>query len=489
MAKNVLYSFHALNFKRLCYLGCNYQEVDMNRYQQLAEAIKQQIKQKTWRVGEKIPSLRAASKSYSVSSSTVLQAYHLLEAQGWIKAKPQSGYFVCVHSANTVNQRGGLSDCDNYNDKLFDYMKTSGTKGYDLGSPFPHFSLFPFSELNRHMVSAGRKVNFDMIVENQPPGNEALRRIIAQRYLAQGVMICHDDITITSGAMDALNMSLQVTCEPGDTVIVESPSFYGAIQSIKRAGLKVIEVEVCPRQGINLEQLSAAFEQYDVRACWLMVNFHNPTGSVLSDAKKSQLLELANKYDVLIIEDDVYADLYFGSQKPRPIKYWDVEDRVLLCGSFSKSLAPGYRIGWVVNHRFSQKLQKCQFLSTLAVSAPVQEGIADYLKYSSYDNHLRKLRKKFHQNMESFCTNLESQLPDTTVVNRPDGGYFIWVQFPSNVNTEKLYYKLLEQDISVAYGELFAFYKGYESCLRVNVSQVSTDEIPFVVVKIAQFIK
>lgn len=461
----------------------------MNRYQQLAEAIKQQIKQKTWRVGEKIPSLRAASKSYSVSSSTVLHAYQLLEAQGWIKAKPQSGYFVCVRSENIVSQRGILSSCESYNDKLFDYMKNGSTGGYDLGSPFPHFSLFPFSKLNRHMASAGRKVNFDMIAENQPPGNEALRRIVAQRYLAQGVMISHDDITLTSGAMDALNMSLQVTCELGDTVVVESPSFYGAIQSIKRAGLNVIEVEVCPRHGINLEQLAEAFEQHDVRACWLMVNFHNPTGSVLSDTKKSQLLELANKYDVLIIEDDVYADLYFGSQKPRPIKYWDVKDRVLLCGSLSKSLAPGYRIGWVVNHRFSQKLQRCQFLSTLAVSAPVQEGIADYLKYSSYDNHLRKLRKKLHQYMDCFYINLVSQLPDTTIVNRPDGGYFIWVQFPSHINTEKLYYKLLEQDISVAYGELFAFYKSFESCLRVNVSQVPMDEISCVVAKIAQLIK
>ncbi|WP_339388382.1 aminotransferase class I/II-fold pyridoxal phosphate-dependent enzyme, partial [Vibrio caribbeanicus] len=133
--------------------------------------------------------------------------------------------------------------------------------------------------------------------------------------------------------------------------------------------------------------------------------------------------------------------------------------------------------------------QKCQFLSTLAVSAPVQEGIADYLKYSSYDNHLRKLRKKLHQYMDCFYINLVSQLPDTTIVNRPDGGYFIWVQFPSHINTEKLYYKLLEQDISVAYGELFAFYKSFESCLRVNVSQVPMDEISSVVAKIAQLIK
>ncbi|MEF1214594.1 PLP-dependent aminotransferase family protein, partial [Vibrio alginolyticus] len=210
------------------------------------------------------------------------------------------------------------------------------------------------------------------------------------------------DIVVTSGALEALNLSLQAVTQPGDTVVVESPTFYGALQAIERLGLKAIEITVDPLTGHSVDHIEATFADNDVRACWLMTNFHNPTGTLLSDGQKQRIVEMADKYDVYLIEDDVYSELYFSEKKPSSLKAFDTQERVLHCGSFSKSLCPGYRLGWVVNKRFNAQLQKLQLISTLSGSAPIQQGIAHYLQNDSYDSHLRKLRKNLEQRQLAF---------------------------------------------------------------------------------------
>ena len=214
----------------------------MNRYRQLAELFKTQIQQNTWRAGEKLPSVRVTSRNHSVSAGTVLQAYQLLEAQGWVAAKPQSGYFVTAEldrfepsSPATSVYRSSI------NDELYDYLKNQASpNAVKFGSAFPDPALFPLEALNRNLASSGRKMGAETLLDNLPPGCESLRRLIAQRYIQQGMVFTHDDIVVTSGALEALNLSLQAVTQPGDTVVVESPTFYGALQAIERLGLKAI---------------------------------------------------------------------------------------------------------------------------------------------------------------------------------------------------------------------------------------------------------
>ncbi|CAE6906384.1 PLP-dependent aminotransferase family protein [Vibrio sp. B1FLJ16] len=462
----------------------------MNRYRQLAELFKSQIQQNTWRAGEKLPSVRATSRSHLVSSGTVLQAYQLLEAQGWVTAKPQSGYYVTAElerlEPTCATKNVGHS---NINDELYTYLKQQGLpNAVRLGSAFPDPTLFPLEVLNRNLASSGRKMAPESLLDNLPPGSESLRRLIAQRYIQQGISTSHDDIVITSGALEALNLSLQAVTRAGDTVVMESPAFYGALQAIERLGLKVIEVPVDAQKGHGLEKLEAAFSNHNVRACWLMTNFQNPTGISLSDEQKKHVVRLADEHDVFIIEDDVYSELYFSENKPASLKSFDKQERVLHCASLSKSLCPGYRLGWVVNKRFNEQIQKLQLVSTLSGSAPIQQGIAHYLQNDSYDNHLRKLRKVMKQRQSRFIELLEQYFPKQVQYSIPEGGYFLWVKLPDGVDSKATYQALLSQQITVAYGNLFSTGADYSNYLRLNTSMSVDKDIESAIKKIGELL-
>lgn len=450
----------------------------MNRYQQLAQQLKEQIKSQTWRAGEKIPSIRAASQSFSVSPATVLQAYQLLESEGWLNARPQSGYFVTA-----ILERGNEAGPEEpptlpkFNDTLFDFLQSNSRASVALGSAFPDPSLFPIATLNRHLASAGRKMSAQSVVSNMPPGNEDLRRLIAQRYLKQGVDVSHQDIVITSGALEALNLSLQVVTKPGDYVAIETPTFYGALQAVERLGLKPIEIPVDSKQGLNIQILEEAFKKYDIKALWLMANFHNPTGSTLSDEKKQAVVQLASQYKVKLIEDDVYSELHFGNDKPKPLKAWDNKEDVLLCGSLSKALCPGYRIGWVVNRLFNEPIQKQQLISTLSGSAPIQQGVAHFLTHESFDNHLRKLRKELETRQDYVVSLLNQLLAERVTVHVPNGGYFIWIELPKHIDTHNLFHSTLKQGVTFGFGGLFGDNKLHSNFIRLNTSFKPSPEL------------
>jgi len=463
----------------------------MNRYRQLAELFKTQIQQNTWRAGEKLPSVRVTSRSHSVSTGTVLQAYQLLEAQGWVTAKPQSGYFVTADL-----ERLEVSTSESHplrvsvNDELYDFLKHQASpEAIKLGSAFPEPTLFPLDALNRNLASSGRKMGPDTLLDNLPPGSESLRRLIAQRYIQQGMNLTHDDIVITSGALEALNLSLQAVTQPGDIVVVESPTFYGALQAIERLGLKAIEVRVDAKKGHSLTQLESLFEQHDVKACWLMTNFHNPTGTSLSDEEKHRVVDLANQHDVYLIEDDVYAELYFGEKKPMSLKSFDTHERVLHCGSLSKSLCPGYRLGWVINKRFNEPIQKLQLMSTLSGSAPIQQGVAHYLQNDSYDNHLRKLRKTLQQRQQRFIALLEQHLPAQVDFYVPQGGYFLWLTLPKGTSSKALYHALLAEQVTIAHGKLFSLDAQFENCLRLNTSLAMDEHVEQAIRKLSDLLR
>ncbi len=462
----------------------------MNRYRQLADLFRTQIEQNTWRAGDKLPSVRVTSHNHSVSVGTVLQAYQLLEAEGWVIAKPQSDYYVTADldrsEANVVAKNIYHS---NINDELYAYLKQQVIPGaVHLGSAFPEPALFPLETLNRSLASSGRRMAPESLLDNLPPGSESLRRLIAQRYINQGISTTHEDIVLTSGALDALNLSLQAVTRPGDTVVVESPTFYGALQAIERLGLKAIEIPVDAQRGHDLAQLEAAFSSHNVRACWLMVNFQNPTGASLSDKQKNQIVRLADKYNVFIIEDDVYSELYFSGNKPASLKSYDNQERVLHCASFSKNLCPGYRLGWVLNKRFHQQIQKLQLTSTLSGSAPIQQGIAHYLQNDSYDNHLRKLRKTMQQRQSMFIDLVQRYFPQHATFTVPEGGYFLWVKLPNGIKNKAIYQTLLQHQITIAYGKLFSTDAKFDNYLRLNTSMTVNSQLEKAIMTIGKLL-
>jgi Transcriptional regulators containing a DNA-binding HTH domain and an aminotransferase domain (MocR family) and their eukaryotic orthologs len=448
----------------------------MGRYEVLAEQIKTQIRQKIWRPGERIPSIRQCCKTANLSPMTVLQAYQLLESQGWIYARPKSGYFVAQQTLalpEPAHQPVKLQSTQvDINDLLFDVLQnTKDSSLTQLGSAFPDPQLFPWQALTRSLASSSRKMSPFSAISNLPPGNEPLRQIIAQRYAQQGLHIAPDEIVITSGGMESLNLSLQAVTQPGDLVAIESPTFYGALQAIERLRLKAVEIPTHPRTGVDLEVLAQSLQQLPIKACWFMTSFQNPLGFCMSQQDKRQLVSLLELYQVPLIEDDVYGELYFGHEPPLPAKTYDSHSRVLHCSSFSKCLSPGFRVGWVAAGEHAEKVQRLQLMSTLSASIPTQLALNDYLRGGGFDAHLRRLRRTLEQRQHQMLQAIQYYLPETVKVTQPTGGYFLWLELAKERDSFALYQQLLAANVAIAPGILFSSQKQYTHHMRINYAQ------------------
>lgn len=447
----------------------------MAKYEQLVAQIRQQIETEIWLPGEKLPSLREQVSLSGVSLMTVMHAYQVLESQGWIISRPQSGYYVAPRaeflSQPVSHQKLQLAESVDINAFIFDVLQACRDPHIvPFGSAFPDPELFPQRQLMRALTTVSHSMKPVDALHNLPPGNEALRKTLAQRYALQGVQVSPDEIVITNGAMEALNLSLQAVTEPGDWVAIENPSFYGALQAIERLKLKTVAIATDPQTGIDLDELSRALESWPIKAMWMMSNQQNPVGCTLSREKKQQLVALLAQHNVTLIEDDVYSELYFGNEKPLPAKAFDRDDNVLHCSSFSKNLVAGFRVGWVAGGKHAQRIQRMQLMSTLSTSAPMQQALATYLGTRSYDRHLRRLRQVLEQRKNLALQSLKRHLPGGAKINESRGGYFLWIELPKQVNTTELYYRALEQKISIAPGKMFSSSEQYANYFRFNTA-------------------
>lgn len=455
-----------------CYLKGTF---TLAKYEKLVEQIRNQIQNDIWAVGDKLPSLRKQTETTGMSLMTVLHAYQVLESQGWIVSHARSGYFVApkIRYASTTESDVTVQTTEtiDINDFIFDVLQASRKPHIiDFGSVYPDPTLYPRQQINKSLIAAARTMPTSSALDNRPPGNKELRQLIAKRYAAQGNSVSPDEIVITAGALEALNLSLQAVTQPGDWVIVESPTFYGALQSLQRLNLRALSVRTHPREGIDLESLEKALQSHPVKACWLMTNHQNPLGFTLTEAKKERLIELLSQYNVFLIEDDVYNELYFGANKPLPAKAFDQNGLALHCSSFSKTLVAGFRIGWVAAGKMALPIQKLQMMSTLSASAPIQLALANYLSTRNYENHLRKLRRTLEQRKFANWQMLRAHLPANVSVNYSEGGYFLWIELPQHLDAMVLYQRALKDNISLAPGKMFSVSDQFNHCFRLNAS-------------------
>jgi len=446
----------------------------MSRYQQLAEQTETLILNGVLRPGERLPSVRQACRIHDVSPITVTHAYYILEGRGLIEARPKSGYFVRARLGQNLSEPemthpvGGSTQLQ-VSDFIFQILDSVRDPSVvPLGSSFPSPFLYPLDKLGRFLATAARKFDPLATVTDLPPGNEELRRQLALRYLTQGATVSPQEIVITSGAMEGLNLCLQAVTQPGDLIAIESPTFYAGLQASERLGLKVIEIPSHPREGVSLSALEDTLRHHPIKACLFMLNFANPTGSRVSDENKKALLELLRRYDVPLIEDDVYNELHFGPQAPLCSKAEDKTGLVMHVSSFSKCLAPGYRIGWVAAGRYASRIQRQKLSSSLATTVPVQIALAEYLKHGGLENHLRHLRQTLALQEVEMVQAVERHFPTGTKLARPQGGYFLWLELPPHVDTLLLHQQALERGISIAPGPIFSAKREFKHYLRLN---------------------
>jgi DNA-binding transcriptional MocR family regulator len=465
----------------------------MTRYRTLAAEIAGLIEHGTLRAGDRIPSVRALCREHQISPATALRAYQVLEARELIEARPRSGYFVSARRQLAVPRRSQVvarRTRIEVSDLVFEILEAARDRDViPLGSAFPSPMLFPWRKLARHLGSSARNLDPWSTVASLPPGNEELRRQIARRYLLFGARVPVEEIIITSGALEALNLSLQVLTRPGDIVAIESPAFYACLQSIEAAGLKALEIPTDPRDGIDLAALQLALDKHAIRACWFMTSFQNPLGASMPGDKKRELVKLLARHRVPLIEDDVYAELYFGPQRPKSAKAFDADGLVLNCGSFSKCLAPGYRLGWVAAGRFAGELQRSQITHTLATSMPVQAGIAQMLREEGYEAHLVKLRQALRTQQQDALRSIKKYFPPGYRLTVPEGGYFLWLELPGEVAALEVHRLALEANISIAPGPMFSGRREFNHCLRLNCGHPWTPAMESAVAELGRILR
>ena len=468
----------------------------MKLYEKLADEIAQSISEGVLKKGDKLPSVRQTSASQNISASTVFQAFYLLEARGLIRARERSGYYVTdkINSLpqlpEPIKQESIEVTNVDVSELVFEILESVKSRNViPLGSAFPSPFLFPLHKLATAISSSTKKMDPWACIDTLSLGDENLRRQIALRYMVDGLNIAPGNIVITSGALEGLNLCLMAVTKPGDTVLIESPTFYAALQSIERLGLKAVTVSSHPKNGIDLSAMEKAIIQHKPSACWLMTNFQNPLGSLLSDDKKKKLVSIISKHQVPLIEDDVYGELYFSKKRPLTAKAFDDDGLVMHCSSFSKCLAPGYRVGWVAPGRFKDAVARLKLTTTISVSVPAQLAIASYLQKGGYDKHLRNLRHSLLIKQIKFINAIERHFPKGTRLTAPEGGYFLWVKLPDGVNALEVHHKALASGISIAPGPIFSAQKQFSEYIRLNYGHTWDSDIENSLITLGSIIK
>ncbi len=452
-------------------------------YEQVADSIRRLIEEGSLKPGDRVPSVRRLSRHQNVSISTVLQAFMILESRGLIEARPQSGFYVKARMltlppeprSTKPPKSASLVSIDDLVLKVYEAARDKSI--IPLGAACAQSDLFPYARLNRLTGSLGRRLGARINDYDLPPGLLELRRQLARRALDLGCRLTSDDILTTCGCTEAVALCLQSVAGPGDTIAVESPTYYGFLRMIQRLKMKAVEIPTDPREGINLDALEKVLAKRKVKAVLVMPSFNNPLGSCMSEENKRKMVELITKHETPLIEDDIYGDLAFDTHRPLAAKAFDQKGLVMLCSSFSKTLAPGYRVGWVAAGRFQDEVMRYKSSLSLSTPTPLQWTIAEFLQSGGYDHMIRGLRKTFAHQVQRMSEAVGRYFPPGTRISRPQGGFVLWVEMPESVDAMKLFDDAIASGISLAPGPIFSASQGFRHCIRLNCGHAWTDRI------------
>jgi len=452
-------------------------------YAQIAGRIEQQIRQNLLKAGDKLPSVRALSEEQHISISTAYKAYVELENIGMIEARPKSGYYVKFSPASrsktpTIQlplKQIEESDVSQMIALVYQQISGEGVIGLSRAAPPTH--LIPVAKLNKSMMEALRSSASGNTNYESLQGNISLRKQLAKNAFNWGGNVSEDDIVTTQGCMEALVFSLRAITNPGDVVAIESPAYFGIFNLMLSLNLKVLEIPVDPETGLNIEYLEEAIDKHPVKACLFVPNFSNPTGSCMPDHRKQQLVKLLTAKKIPMIEDDIYGEIYFGKSRPHTCKSYDKEGWVILCSSVSKSIAPGYRVGWCLPGRFKEQVLNIKMMHTITSATPTQAAIAHFFETGRYDLHMRKLRKALYTQCLRYMQGVTQYFPEGTNISHPQGGYALWIELDKKVNAFEIYQAAIQQQISIAPGQIFSTDGRFSNFIRISYGGVYDEAI------------
>lgn len=451
-------------------------------YQQVINIVREMQNSGSLRAGERLPSLRGLSQKLNVSIPTIRQAYAELEQQGVIEARPKSGYFMSppvLDAAQPMRvklaQKPLKVKRQTLIEEVFEAIHKPDVIPLGVANPAAaHSSDKTLARIMRQVLSrAGTKA----VAYGPMDGFMPLKRQLAMRYLDQGLQVNPDEVLITNGAQEAIAIALQCVARSGDVVAVESPAYFGVLELIESFGMMALEIPLCPDDGIWLADLERAIEGHDVKACVFSSSISNPMGSFMSDEKRKNLVEILEKKDIPFIEDDVYGDLHFTEKRGTPASLYSRKGLVLSCSSFSKTAAPGYRVGWLLAGKFSAKAKL--FKRALSCSSPLlnQWALSEFIASGEYDRKMSILRSVLERQKYRITALVQEFFPKETRISDPKGGGVLWIELPPSNDSVTLFYTALEHNISIAPGALFSPSNKFNRCIRISYGIPWTSEV------------
>ena len=439
------------------------------RYRELAEQIIRDIQADRLHGGSKMPSLRKAASLYDVSMTTAINCYRMLEEGGWIIARPQSGFYVAKPEvAQPTPQppqfRSRLRSIAT--GRMVPTQQRALSEGGPLSLSMVSPELMPTAALQRSVKRGLKRLGDNIHLYPPAQGDRFLRTALEQHFAGYGFPFKADELVIANGCADAVRVALETVSAPGDGIAISSPYFSGLLQLLAEMRRKVVEIP-CTAEGIDLDQLEFHLNKGSVAAGLFNTTHMNPQGISLSVAQKQRLAELANRYRVPIIEDDVYFELGHGRATPLPAKYWDRNGYLLWCGSISKTLSASFRLGWCLPGRYQAAYQRRATTDKYGISWLMQTALADFIDSGEYRTHLQKLRVQLARHIRDYRDFLAARLPDGAAISNPEGGTVLWLQIPG-LNAKALQVEAERAGLDLRYGTSFTALDLYSDCVRIN---------------------
>jgi len=457
-------------------------------YQRIAEHYRRAIHQGVLAAGSRLPSVRSLMRWHGISLSTALQACRELESEGLVQAKARSGYFVLrperlrlpsVREPDTSRTPEHASDTGMH-DRVSAFVTQSERYpcSVDFAGGVAASHLYPVDLLRRSMARALRS-HAQVLVQPVPrQGHPFFRAVLARRALAQGVNASADDIIVTHGCVEALNLALRAVAMPGDTIAVESPAYYGLLQILESLGMRALEIPTSPQSGISVDALDLAFQAYPcIKAVVVVPNRHNPLGCVMPDSEKARLVALCERQGVAVIEDDTYGLLADNAVAPAALKAWDATGNVIFCASLHKTVAPGMRLGWMIGGRWHARVTMLKYVQSRPNEPLAQLAVAEFMESSAYDRHLARLCHHLKRQREQMAQAIAVHFPSGTRMNMPGGGMFLWIELPDGRSAQDMFELGLKEGIRIIPGSMFSGTGRFDHCVRISCGEPFTAKL------------
>lgn len=452
---------------------------DQPLYAQIGQRMAGLIDDRVFRPGQRLPSVRDVAAHNGVSISTAVQAFQWLEERNLVLARPKSGYFVSPRSKGPALP--AVSRPPRHSVLIERASRTemigwqAGEEGVSFAGACPKDpAFFDEARVRAAVNRATRAHRFSLVEYSDSPGTRALREAVAQRALHLGCQFAADDVVVTASCLHAIHLCLQAVTQPGDVVALESPTHFGFLDLLESLQLRALEIPTHPRDGLSLQALQLALDTQPVKAVLMVPTLSNPLGAVMRTADKRALVEMLAARQVPLIEDVVFSDLLASDERRQAAKSFDCEGNVMVCGSFSKTLAPGIRLGWVEGGRWKDRLRRLKRVQGVPTNVVLEHALADLVTQAGYEARMRRLSAHMKQRLAEARRLIGETFPRGTRVSAPVSGYTLWLELPEQVDTMALFEECREAGIIFGPGALFSATDRFRHCLRLSFAATWT---------------